>query len=275
MLFRFQTKLENLVKRKKDVRNVSLADGNLMPMIGLGTWELRGDACKSAVKNAINLGYTHIDTAWLYQNQCEISQAIAESDIKRDNLFITSKIWRTELSYDQVLAQCDEILGQLQMDYVDLLLIHWPSDDVPLRETIEAFNYVQSQGKAISIGVSNFSANLIDQAKLLSKTPINVNQVPYHIHHQTPDLLNHCQESNVAVTAYCPLGRTQILKEPLLTKIAERHNKSTAKVALLWLIQKDMIVIPKASSIDHLKDNLDLFSWELSKDEIKQLDNIT
>tara|TARA_B100000809_G_C14951937_1_gene464194 strand:- start:169 stop:432 length:264 start_codon:yes stop_codon:yes gene_type:complete len=85
-------------------------------MIGLGTWDLRGDACKSAVKNAINLGYTHIDTAWLYQNQCEISQAITESDIKRDNLFITSKIWKTELSYDQVLAQCDEILGQLQMD---------------------------------------------------------------------------------------------------------------------------------------------------------------
>ncbi|HHZ92166.1 TPA: aldo/keto reductase [Candidatus Poribacteria bacterium] len=256
------------------MKNVRLADGNLMPMIGLGTWDLRGDACKSTVKNAINLGYIHIDTAWLYQNQREIGQAINESHINRDNLFITSKIWRTELSYDQVLAQCDEILNQLQMDYVDLLLIHWPSDDVPLSETIEAFNYIQSQGKAISIGVSNFSADLIDQAKALSTTPINVNQVPYHVRHQTPDLLNHCQKSNVTVTAYCPLGRTQILKEPLLTKIARCHNKSTAKVALLWLIQKDMIVIPKASSIDHLKANLDLFGWELSEDEVKQLDNI-
>ena len=147
-------------------------------MIGLGTWDLRGDACKSAVKNAINLGYIHIDTAWFYQNQREIGQAINESHINRDNLFITSKIWRTELSYDQVLAQCDEILNQLQMDYVDLLLIHWPSDDVPLSETIEAFNYIQSQGKAISIGVSNFSADLIDQANALSTTPINENQVP-------------------------------------------------------------------------------------------------
>ena len=258
------------------MRNLRLADGTLMPQIGLGTWELRGDACKSSVKNAINLGYTHIDTAWLYQNQREIGQAIVESDINRSNLFITSKIWRTELSYNQVLTQCDEILSQLQMDYVDLLLIHWPSDEnIPLSETIEAFNYIQSQGKAISIGVSNFSNDLIDQAKTISKTPINVNQVPYHIRHQTPNLLNHCQESNVVVTAYCPLGRTQILKEPLLTKIAKRHNKSTAKVALLWLIQKNMIVIPKASSTKHLKDNLDLFGWELSEDEVKQLDNIS
>ena len=258
------------------MKNIRLADGNLMPQIGLGTWELRGDACKSAVKNAINLGYTHIDTAWLYQNQREIGQAIAESDINRSNLFITSKIWRTELSYNQVLTQCDEILSQLQMDYVDLLLIHWPSNEnIPLSETIEAFNYVQSQGKVISIGVSNFSEDLIDQTKAISKTPINVNQVPYHIRHQTPNLLNHCQESNVAVTAYCPLGRTQILEEPLLTKIAKRHNKSTAKVALLWLIQKNMIVIPKASSTKHLKDNLDLFSWKLSENEVKQLDNIS
>ena len=134
------------------MRNLRLADGTLMPQIGLGTWELRGDACKSAVKNAINLGYTHIDTAWLYQNQREIGQAIVESDINRSNLFITSKIWRTELSYNQVLTQCDEILSQLQMDYVDLLLIHWPSDEnIPLSETIEAFNYVQSQGKVYHI----------------------------------------------------------------------------------------------------------------------------
>ena len=185
------------------MRNLRLADGTLMPQIGLGTWELRGDACKSAVKNAINLGYTHIDTAWLYQNQREIGQAIVESDINRSNLFITSKIWRTELSYNQVLTQCDEILSQLQMDYVDLLLIHWPSDEnIPLSETIEAFNYIQSQGKAIRIGASDVSEDLIDQAKVVSKTQININRVPYHIRHQTPNLLSRCQEANVVGTAY-------------------------------------------------------------------------
>jgi len=256
------------------MKTVRLVSGHEMPVLGLGTWALRGEQCKVAVKKAIELGYTHIDTAWMYGNQKEIAEALREVGVARTELFITSKIWRTHLKYNAVLEQCEECLEQLQTDYLDLLLIHWPNETVPLEETLAAFNKIYDEGKTKSIGVSNFNIGLVDQAREFSRAPISVNQVEYHVHQNREALRQHCQKHQIVLTAYSPLAKGAILREPILKPIAEKHGKTIPQIALRWLLQKGLIVIPKASSESHLRTNFDVFNWELTQDEMQQINNI-
>ena len=256
------------------MNSVKLASGYEMPMLGLGTWDLRGGKCKKALKEALELGYTHIDTAWMYNNQREIGDTLREIGADRSKLFITSKVWRTHLHYDGVLQQFDETINDLQTDYVDLFLIHWPNETVAMRDTFRALKSIFDAGKVKSIGVSNFNVDQMIEAKEVSEVPVSVNQIKYHPGLEDLDVLRWCQDHKVALTAYSPLARKSILRNSTLTEIAKNHGKTTAQVALRWMVQKEIIVIPKASSKGHLKENMDLFDWSLSSEEMEKINSI-
>jgi diketogulonate reductase-like aldo/keto reductase len=208
----------------------------------------------------------------MYKNHREIGDALQGAD--RSRLFITSKVWHTHLHYDGVLEQAGETLRDLRTEYVDLFLIHWPNEATPMAETFRGLQRVLEEGKARSIGVSNFTVKLLEEAKRVSKVPISANQIKYHPGAEQRDVLRWCQDRGVAVTAYSPLGKGRALGGGALAGIATRHGKTSAQVALRWLVQKGMSVIPKASSRAHLAENMDVFGWTLGPEEMAQIDAI-
>jgi len=256
------------------MQTIKLSSGYEIPVLGLGTWQLKGDICRRAVKNAIELGYRHIDTAWIYDNQDDVGEGIKKSGAERGKLFITSKVWTDNLRYDDVLEQCDETLQQLQLSYLDLYLIHWPDKDVDLKETFSAFKKLVDDKKVRSIGVSNFNIARIKEAKMKSEIPISVNQVEYHPYLNQEKLLKTCKENKIIVTAYSPLARGKILDDPILTKIANEVDKKSGQISLRWLIQKGLVVIPKASSEEHIKENMEIFDFKLSERQMDEINGI-
>lgn len=255
------------------MEKITLASGHKIPILGLGTWRLNGHQCENIVKLAIDLGYTHIDTAWMYKNQREIGKALREIGVEREELFITSKIWHTHLKRDDVLSQFQNCINDLQMEYVDLLLIHWPSDSVPYAETLGAFKEIYDDNKVKSIGISNFSIAQVNEACEKSELPICTNQVEYHVHNNKEALRKHCVERNIPITAHRPLSAGNLSGDRELHEIGSRHGKTAAQVALRWLIQKGIITIPKSGSEAHLRENLDLFDWQLTDTEMQTFEN--
>lgn len=251
------------------MQSVKLASGHEIPILGLGTWQLKGSQCERIIKVAIELGYTHIDTAWMYKNQRQIGNALHDINAKREDLFITSKIWHTHLKHDEVLSQFDVCINDLQMDYVDLLLIHWPSDTVPFEETFAAFKEIYDAGKVKSIGISNFSIEQVNKACDVSELPICTNQVEYHVRNTKEALRAHCETRNIPITAHRPLAVGNLTDDKELTEIGQRHGKTAAQVALRWLVQKGIITIPKSGSEPHLRENLDIFDWQLTDEEMQ------
>ncbi|MDP7324029.1 MAG: aldo/keto reductase [Candidatus Woesearchaeota archaeon] len=252
----------------------TLPSGEKIPLLGLGTWESRGSDVKSAVKSALELGYTHIDTAWIYQNQFQIGDALKDVNVERSKLFITSKIWMDYLHYKDALQNAEETLQQLQTDYVDLLLIHWPRKEVPMEETFKALKELNEQGKAKSIGVSNFTINHLKKAIEISEIPISMNQVEFNPYLNQQELLNFCKDNKISLTAYCPLGRGGVLADPVLKEISNTHNKTPAQVSLRWLLQQGIIVIPKSVTPERIKENMDIFDWDLSEEEMKRIGSL-
>lgn len=243
-----------------------------IPAIGLGTYRLRGQECTDVVETALEMGYRHIDTAEFYSNQAAVGNAIAAAPVDREELFVTTKIWKTDLEYDQAIASATESLEKLDIGYIDLLLIHWPSTSVPTAETIQAMNSLQEEGLVHHIGVSNFSVAQLEDAIEASETPILTNQVPYDPTTDQSDLLEWCVREDVMLTAYSPLGKGSVVGNETLATIGERYGKSAPQVALRWLIQQPMVAaIPKASSRDHLAANLDVFDFELTDTEMEQI----
>ena len=241
---------------------IQLKSGYLMPLLGLGTWDLHGDNCISAVTAALKIGYRHIDTAYYYQNHKAIAKGISNSRIRREDLFITTKIWRASLRYDEVHRQFSQCLSELRLDYVDLLLIHHPNPQVPLSETCRAFDEIVSSGEARSIGVSNFSNELLTDAQQHVQAPISNNQIQLHAGQQNP--LHSYPQNSVSLTAYQPLARGQLSCDNKLLTIGEKYQKTASQVALRWLTQQNIAAIPKAQSTDHLIENSNIFSWVLS-----------
>lgn len=256
------------------MQTVKLSSGYEMPILGLGTWQLTGRRCKEAVKKAIELGYKHIDTAWIYDNQENVGDAIKESGVKREKLFITSKVWTDNLRYEDVLEQCKETLNQLKLDYLDLYLIHWPDSDVPLEETFRAFKKLVSEKKIRSIGVSNFNIARVREAMEKSEIPVSVNQVEYHPYLNQESLLEECRKNKIILTAYSPLARGKIINDKVLKSVAEKYDKTASQVTLRWLLQKNIVVIPKASSENHLKENMEIFDFELKKEDMEKINKI-
>ena len=254
------------------MKSIKLASGYEMPVLGIGTWDLTGEKCKKAVAIALKLGYTHIDTADYYHNHKEVGEVIKNFDRKR--LFITTKVQGSDLNYDNVLKECDKALRELQTNYIDLYLIHWPNSSIPIEETLKSLKKLVEDKKVRSIGISNFSVSLMKEAIKKSKIPISVNQVEYHPYLNQEALLESCKENNVVLTAYSPLARGHVLNDKLLKEIAKKYSKTISQLVLRWLVQKETIVIPKASSEIHIKENMDIFSWKISEEDMKKINSI-
>jgi len=243
----------------------TLPTGKAMPSLGLGTWQLTGQDCSRAVRTALALGYTHIDTADFYGNHAEIAEAIA--GVPRERLFITSKVKPSDLQHDDLKASAARLLRELKLDYLDLLLIHWPNKEIPMAETFTALAEIVAEGKVRHIGVSNFTVRHLKEALSVSKVPIVVNQVEFHPFLYQKELLAFCKENKIRLTAYSPLARGKVFKDETLKAIGKKHGKTPGQVALRWLHERGIVVIPKASSETHLKENLDLFGFALDDED--------
>lgn len=247
--------------------------GARVPALGLGTWQMEGRTCREAVEAALELGYRHIDTAQMYGNEGEVGAAVRESGIDRDALWITTKLGIANVGRDAVLRTTHESLKRLATDRIDLLLIHWPSDQVPLRETFGAMGELMDDGAVRRIGVSNFPPGLLKEA--LSEAPISCIQVEYHPFLSQDELVEMAQDHELMLTAYSPLARGRVQKSSTLTSIGKRYGKSPAQVALRWLIQqKSVAAIPKASQREHLAQNIDLFDFRLTPDEVHTISEL-
>lgn len=237
--------------------------------MGLGTWQLKGQECRQSVSEALAAGYRHIDTAEMYDNEVFVGHGLKDSGVPRQEIFLTTKVWYTNLTRDAVHRSLEGSLQKLQTSYVDLLLIHWPNPDVPVGETIEAMLEKQQQGKIKHFGVSNFTTALLAEA--LRYGPVFCNQVEYHPFLSQQKLISLCTAHEVLLTAYCPIAKGEVNEHPVLLKIARNHNKSPVQVTLKWFMQQEVSAIPKASSARHRQSNFDIFDFELSSSEMQAI----
>ena len=244
--------------------------GQKVPSLGLGTYRLTGEACVRAVERGLSVGYRHLDTAQMYGNEAEVGRGIERSGVDRGEIFATTKVWPSDFAHDRVVRKTRESLKKLGTDYVDLLLMHWPGDGVPLGETLGAMRELQEEGGALHIGVSNFSPTLVEKAT--EHAEVFCNQVQYHPYRDQNALRDQAQELDYLLTAYTPLSRGGVQDDATLREIGEAHAKTAAQVALRWLVQQDKVsAIPKATSEEHLEENLDVFDFELSEEEMARI----
>lgn len=247
--------------------------GARMPALGLGTWQMRGDGAVKAVRQALHLGYRHIDTAQMYENEAEVGRGIAESGVARDAIWLTTKIDNDNHSFERVKSSTEESLRKLGTDYVDLLLIHWPVfDDAPLVETLDAMAELRYAGKVRHLGVSNFTTALVAEAVDDLGHKILCNQIEYHPYLSQNAVKAVCAKRDVIVTAYCPIVRGHVENDAVLAAIGREHGKTAAQVTLRWLVQQDGVAaIPKAASEANARANLDIFDFVLSDDEMARI----
>ncbi len=248
-----------------------IVQGTKMPALGFGTYELMGTDCAAAVDLAIQNGYTHIDTAQFYQNEAEVGDGIQRSKISRDKIFLTTKVWRDYFVNDAVMQSVDESLKKLKTDYVDLLLIHWPWPEKPVSKMVEDIAKVKAAGKTKLIGVSNFNIQQMEEA-LKVAPDIFCNQVEYHPYLSQKPVLDFVRKNDMALTSYSPVGRGKAIKEPLLQEIGLKYSKNAGQVTLRWHMQQDNVAaIPKSATPQNIKNNIDIFDFELTADEMVQI----
>jgi 2,5-diketo-D-gluconate reductase B len=236
-----------------------------VPKLGYGTWLVEGEDAYEGVLDALELGYRHIDTARAYGNEREVGRALAHSDVAREDIWLTTKVWRDDASAGVLERTFEQQLTDLGVDHVDLLLLHWPADP-PLEETLGAMERLRAQGLARQIGVSNFPSALLRAA--LALAPIFANQVEYHPYLPQGPVMHECLEHDLLLTAYSPFAHGLVHRDPLLAEIGARYGKSPAQVSLRWLLdQPNVATIPKASSHERRAENLDVFDFDLTDDE--------
>jgi len=246
-----------------------------VPEIGMGTYKLYGAECYKAVRTALDLGYVHIDTAQMYKNEKEIGEAIYKSGIDRDDIFVTTKIWHNNLEHDDVLLTVEESLTSLDTLYIDLLLIHWPNNQYSMEKTFEAMMILRDQGKALNIGVSNFTMSLMKEVTEELQLPIFCNQIEFHPYLAQLDMLDYSYDKEFLITAYSPLAQGKVLEDKTLIDIGKEYGKTPAQVSLRWLIeQENVVAIPKASSKEHLEENIDIFDFALSDEHFEMIDQL-
>ncbi len=247
--------------------------GEKVPSLGLGTYRLTGEACVRAVGRALSMGYRHVDTAQMYGNEREVGRGIEESRVERAEIFLTTKVWPSDFARDRVKGKTRDSLKKLRTDYVDLLLMHWPSGGVPLGETLGAMRELQDEGGVLHVGVSNFSPSLVEEAARHAE--IFCNQVKYHPYKSQDALLDQARKMDYLLTAYTPLSRGGVQDDATLREIGEAHGKTATQVALRWLVQQEKVsAIPKATGEEHLKENLDVFDFELSEEEMDRISSL-
>jgi 2,5-diketo-D-gluconate reductase B len=245
------------------------ANGADIPAIGLGTWELRGRTCSRLVEQAIKLGYRHIDTAQVYDNEREVGDGLRASGVKRDDVFVTTKVWTTHFAPNDLERSTKESLAKLRLSEVDLLLLHWPNPQVPLSETLGALAHVRQLGMARHIGVSNFTVALIEEAVAACPAPLACDQVEYHPYLDQTKVLDACARHGIALVAYSPVAKGRIKNDQALTQIGQAHGKTAAQICLRWLVQQNVAAIPRTSRIERLSENIDIFDFALSEEEMR------
>jgi 2,5-diketo-D-gluconate reductase B len=250
------------------------ANGARIPAIGLGTWELRDRLCARVVEQAVRLGYRHIDTAQVYENEREVGEGIRASHVRRDEIFVTTKIWTTHFAPHNLERSVKESLIKLRMDHVDLLLLHWPNPHVPLEETLGALARAKTLGLATHIGVSNFTVALIGQAVAGCSEPLVCNQVELHPYLDQTKVRAACDRAGMAMVAYSPIARGNVKKDAVLAEIGRAHGKSAAQVCLRWLIQQGAAAIPRTSKIERLSENIEVFDFALSDAEMARVSGL-
>ena len=259
-----------------------LNDMNTIPVIGFGTWNTpSGDIAKAAVLAALKAGYRHIDTATAYGNEESVGDAIKESGIPREEIFLTTKLWNDSHGYEEAKEAIKKSLEKLQVDYLDLYLIHWPNP-VSVRDHWEAANAdawrameeAREAGLIRSIGVSNFHPHHIDALMKTAKIPPATNQIYLSPSDQQEEVVAYNKKHNILSQAYSPLGTGTILDNDVLKEIADKHNKSVAQVALRWSLQKGFNPLPKSVTESRIKENLDVFDFELSPEEMVIIDGL-
>jgi len=245
------------------------ANGAHIPAIGLGTWTLKGEQAVSLVAGAIRDGYRHVDTAAMYDNETEVGQGIRDGGVARDEIFLTTKVWQSDLADGDLQRSLEASLKRLGVDAVDLALIHWPSKTIPMAESIRALNQAAEDGLARHIGVSNFTTAQIEEAAAASKRPLACNQCEYHPFLNQDRVLASCRKHGLAFVSYCPLNRGGgMLEAEPVTAAAARHGKTPGQVALRWNIQRGTVAIPRSSSPERIRENLAVFDFELSEQEM-------
>ncbi|GLH76340.1 oxidoreductase [Bradyrhizobium sp. SSBR45G] len=247
------------------------ANGARVPALGLGTWELRGRTCARIVEQALTLGYRHIDTAQVYENEQEVGEGLRASRVRRSELFLTTKVWTTHFAPHDLERSTKDSLVRLRVSEVDLLLLHWPNSHVPLAETLGALAHAKTLGLARHIGVSNFTVAMLDEAVAISPEPLVCNQVEYHPYLDQTKVREACARHGLAVVAYSPIAKGRIKNDPTLTRIGRAHGKSTAQICLRWLVQQNVVAIPRTSKIERLSENLDVFDFALSEQDMADI----
>jgi diketogulonate reductase-like aldo/keto reductase len=283
-------------------KTLTLNNNHTMPTIGLGTWRSPKGEVKAAVKYALTeAGYTHIDCASIYGNEKEIGEAFvevfAEGKVKREDIFITSKLWNTEHHPDNVEKACRKTLADLQLEYLDLYLVHWGiafehkdnpepvrdgmvvTEPVPTIETWKAMEQLVEKGLVKSIGVANFTTAMIVDLLSYAKIKPVINQIEIHPYNTQEDVVNYCHKKEIHVTAYSPLGSNggkieRPIKDPVVIDLAAKYQKSPAQILIRWSIQRDLVVIPKSVDTNRIAENIQVFDFELSADDMKKINDL-
>jgi len=244
------------------------AKGAKIPLVGLGTWELRGRSCARVVEQALRLGYRHIDTAEIYDNEREVGEGLYASGVKRNDVFLTTKVWPSHFAPRALERAVRDSLVRLRQSEVDLLLLHWPNPQIPLAETLGGLCKVKRDGLARHIGISNFTVAMIEEANRLSSEPLVCDQVECHPYLDQSKVLAACRRHGMAMVAYSPIARGNAKNDKVLTSIGAAHKKTAAQVCLRYLVQQNIVVIPRTSKLDRLTENASIFDFRLSDMEM-------
>jgi diketogulonate reductase-like aldo/keto reductase len=250
------------------------ANGARIPSIGLGTWELRGRTCARLVEQALKLGYRHIDTAQVYENEREVGEGLRASRVRRDELFVTTKVWTTHFAPNDLERSTKESLTKLRLSEIDLLLLHWPNPQVPLVETLDALAHVKRLGMVRHIGVSNFTVALIEEAIAACPEPLACDQVEFHPYLDQTKVREACARHGMALVAYSPVAKGRVKSDQTLARIGQAHGKTAAQVCLRWLVQQNVCAIPRTSKIERLSENIEIFDFVLSDEEMHAISQL-
>ena len=258
----------------KSVPLITLSNGQKIPQLGFGVYCIPPQETEKCVLEALKIGYRHIDTAHMYGNEKEVGSAIKKSGIKREEIFITSKLWITEYGEGVTLPAINKMLKRLGLDYIDLVLLHFP-----LKDYIGAYKDLEKayeEGKVKSIGISNFENKKFEELCDMAKIKPVINQIEFHPYFQQNDLKNRMDKYNTKLEAWAPLGHalTNIFKEEIITKLSEKYKKTPAQIILRWDIQRGIITIPKSQNLERIKENFQIFDFELTEDEIKEINSL-
>ena len=242
-----------------------------IPKLGFGTWQMKNDDCVSAVSKALEVGFRHIDTAQIYENEAAVGEALSTSKVDREELFITTKVWKDSLDFRDILVSVSKSLEDLKQEYIDLLLIHWPNPSFALEDIFLALKELVDTKKVKHLGVSNFPVKLMKQAKKIYPKLI-CNQVEYHPFLNQDKILKEVDKLKMCLTAYSPLARGQVSSHKVLQTIGKKYKKTSEQVALRWLIEQPCVIaIPKAQKAKHIEANFDIFDFKFDEDDHKKL----